>query len=361
MKHRDFADPIALAPRTGSVVGAVRGLFTAALLALAFGAAQAGVGLLELAPRGDDGPVTVFYPTAATATAVERGPFRLQVAWQGAPARGNGRLVVLLHGSGGAPWTYGELASRLVEAGFIVALPEHRGDNWHDHADVGPASWKRRPLEVSRAIDAISADARFAPLLQLDRVGMYGMSAGGHTALTLAGGRWSPSVLRDHCEAHLADDFQSCVGLALELKGDWLDGAKLAVARPVVRQRLDDANWYAHTDARIAAVIADVPFAADFDPASLAQPKAALGFVRSGRDIWLVPRFHIDRIAQACQRCEMVVDLPEASQGSLMAPPPPQAAGTLGKLLRDPPTFDRAQVPQAHARIVAFYARQLLP
>jgi len=342
-----------------------RRLFAGALLALALtlavGAAQAAVGLMELAPRGEDGPLTVFYPTAAAAATVQRGPFKMQFALQGAPAKGNGRLVVLSHGSGGSPWTYGELASRLVEAGFVVAVPEHRGDNWHDHADVGPATWKRRPSEISRAVDAIAADARFAPLLSLDRVGMYGMSAGGHTALSMAGGRWSPSVLRDHCEAHLADDFQSCVGLALELKGDWLDGTKMAISRQVIRYRLDDTNFYTHTDPRIAAVIADVPFAADFDPASLAQPKAALGFVRSGRDIWLTPRYHVDRIVQACQRCEMVVDLPEASHGSLMAPPPLGVTGTLGKLLADPPTFDRALVPQAHARIVAFYTRQLLP
>nr|WP_283254317.1 dienelactone hydrolase [Ramlibacter paludis] len=336
-------------------------MLAGALLAVCLGAAQAAVGLLELAPRGDDGPVTLFYPTAAAAAPVQRGPFRLQLAWQGAPARGNGRLVVLSHGSGGAPWTYGELASRLVEAGFVVAVPEHRGDNWHDHADVGPASWKRRPAEVSRAIDAVAADARFAPLLQLDRVGMYGMSAGGHTALTLAGGRWSPAVLREHCEAHLADDFHSCVGLSSELQGNWLDAARMAIARPIIRHRMDDAGWYTHTDPRLAAVIADVPFAADFDPASLAQPKVALGFVRSGRDIWLTPRFHIDRIVQACQRCEMVVDLPEASHGSLMAPPPPDPGGTLGRLLRDPPTFDRTLVAPAHARIVAFFARQLLP
>ena len=76
----------------------------------------------------------------------------------------------------------------------------------------------------------MARDGRFAPLLSLDRVGMYGMSAGGHTALVLAGGRWSPSVLLKHCEAHLAEDFQTCVGLAARLHGDFLDGVKKWVA-----------------------------------------------------------------------------------------------------------------------------------
>jgi hypothetical protein len=47
-----------------------------------------------------------------------------------------------------------------------------------------------------------------ASLLSLDRIGMYGMSAGGHTALMLAGRRWPPPVLLKHCEAHLSEDFR---------------------------------------------------------------------------------------------------------------------------------------------------------
>src|SRR5690349_24648625 len=77
-----------------------------------------------------------------------------------------------------SPWVHADLARTLVEAGFVVALPEHQGDNYRDMSKVGPASWKRRPAEVSRAIDAVSRDARFASLLSADKVGVYGMSAG---------------------------------------------------------------------------------------------------------------------------------------------------------------------------------------
>lgn len=335
----------------------------AALLALALAAAgaDAAVGLTELPTQGDDGPVTVFYPTKDVPGPVVRGPFHFQLAWHGAPARGNGRLVVVSHGSGGAPWTHAALASRLAEAGFTVALPEHRGDNWHDHADVGPASWKRRPGEVSRAIDAVAADARLAPLLKLDRVGVFGMSAGGHTALTLAGGRWSPAALMKHCDAHLDDDFPSCVGLALQLRGDFLDGPKKSVARFAIHHKLDDATWYTHTDPRVAAIVAEVPFAVDFDPASLAHPRMPLGLVRNGRDAWLAPAFHVTRVLQACAGCTLVSDLPTAGHGSLMEPPPPGLTGAAAALLNDPPGFDRALVKTAHARIVAFFVQHLLP
>ncbi len=178
---------------------------TVASLCLALsGLAHAGMGFTELAGLPDDGPVTVYYPTASDGQRVQKGPFALQLDMQGAPMRGNGRLVLISHGSGGSPWTSTQLARSLVDDGFLVALPRHRGDNYTDPSSPGPDSWKQRPAEVSRAIDAVARDPRFAPLLALDKVGMYGMSAGGHTALSLAGGRWSPARLARHCDANIA-------------------------------------------------------------------------------------------------------------------------------------------------------------
>lgn len=170
---------------------------TLALLTLAtWGAAtasQAGTGLMELPGLLGDGPITVFYPSSSADEPVQRGPFQLPLAWQGSPVRGNGRLIVITHGSGGNPWVHTDLARAMVAAGFVVALPEHAGDNSKDPSTPGPESWKRRPAEVSRAIDAVAQDNRLAPLLTLDKVGVFGGSAGGHTALTLAGGAWSPA------------------------------------------------------------------------------------------------------------------------------------------------------------------------
>ena len=336
----------------------------AAIAACAALTAQAGVGLLQLpAPVPGDGPVTLYYPTAAADQAVQRGPFTLQLALDAAPARGNGHLVVVSHGSGGNTWVHADLARTLVDAGFVVAMPEHQGDNARDFSDAGPKSWKRRPAEVSRAIDAVQHDARFAPLLTFDRIGMFGMSAGGHTALSLAGGRWSPARLRDHCMAHLDEDFQSCVGLATQLHGNLLDGPKKAVARFVIRQRLDDERWFTHDDPRFRAVVSGVPFAADFDPASLAVPRVPLALVTSGRDTWLTPRFHSGPILQAClPRCELLADMATAGHAALLSPPPPpEVLGPIARdLLSDPPGFDRGELPAVNARIAAFFRRHLL-
>ena len=333
----------------------------AAALALIAGAAHASVGVTEIGATDVDGPVTVFYPSDGEPRLLRRGPFAIPAALDGAPAKGNGRLVVISHGSSGSPWMHTDLARTLVEAGFTVAFPQHRGDNDRDVSAIGPASWKLRPQEVSRAIDAVGRDPRFARLLALDKVGMFGMSAGGHTALTLAGGRWSPSRLAEHCRAHIAEDFQACVGLTTRLDGGALDGMKKAVARWVIRVKLNDPAWYAHSDHRIAAVVAGVPFAADFDTASLASPRVPLGIVTARQDRWLLPRFHSDAILAACAGCERIADLANGGHGALLSPMPPGLSGLLADLLKDPQGFDRATVlPAVHAKIAAFFRKHLL-
>ncbi len=340
----------------------LRCLIRVSLLMLAT-SAQATTGLAEIPGQvAGQEPVVVFYPTEAEGSPVQRWQFTLPVVERAAPVRGNGRLVVISHGSPSNPWVNADLAIALTQAGFVVAVPWHLRDNSSDSSDGGPVSWKRRPLEVSAAVDTVLADARFAPLLAADRVGAYGMSAGGHTMLTLAGGRWSPSALRDHCLAHLEDDFVACVGpTTTQLTGGWLDGVKLAVARWVIGWKMDDPTWYGHTDPRIVAIVAGVPLAADFDRATLATPHVSLGLITARKDVWLVPRFHGEAVAKACASCEWLADIAEGGHGALLSPQP-QREGRIAELVGDPPGFDRAtEVPATIARVVDFFKRQLLP
>lgn len=326
-------------------------------------AAQAATGLTEIAGIGEDDPVTVFYPSASPAEVVRRGPFTLHVAPQGAPARGNGRLVVISHGSGGAPWVHADLAQNLVEAGFVVAMPQHKADNHRDGSNPGPDSWTLRPAEVSRAIDAVAGDTRLGALLSLDRVGVWGMSAGGHTALSLAGGQWSPAGFKRHCEAHLEEDFRSCVGLVTRLTGSWFDGIRRWTALLVIRHRFGDTTVRAHHDPRIAAVVAGVPAAADFDMASLRTPRVPLGLITAQQDRWLVPRFHSDRVLAACRpNCQLLAAMPNGGHGALLSPPPPGLTGLVAELLEDPPSFSRASVlPEVHRATTEFFRKHLLP
>ncbi|MDC8770214.1 alpha/beta hydrolase family protein [Roseateles albus] len=355
--------------------------------------ALANMGMTEIAvPAGPvaaelAGPVTLFYPTLAPEQTLAFGRMSMRVAAGAAPLPGNGRLVLISHGSGGSPIVHSDLARALVEAGFVVAMPEHRADNYKDPSRPGPDSWKLRPAEMSRAIDAVAADARFAPWLKLDKVGAYGMSAGGHTVLSLAGGRWSPAGFRAHCEAHLEADFQACVGLTTQLNGGWLDGLKQWLARQVIAVKFADAQPQAYSDPRIAAVVAAVPAAADFDMSSFARPLIPLALVTARQDRWLHPLWHSDAVLKACGgeferpqaddlrrpspegikkgrggpslSCEWLADLPQAGHGALLSPLPPDLSGLLGELLNDPPGFERASLPALDRLIADFFMRHL--
>ena len=213
---------------------------------------------------------------------------------------------------------------------------------------------------MSRAIDAVGRDPRFAQLLQLDRVGVYGMSAGGHTALTIAGGRWAPTGFRDHCEAQIAEDFQFCVGVITKLTGGVFDGFKQWVALRAIRWLFDDSTPRSHADPRVAAVVAAVPAAAHFDFTSLVTPRVPLGLVTAQQDRWLVPRFHSDRVLGVCKTCEHIADLADGGHGAYLAPSPPGLTGLLGDMLNDPPGFDRSVLPAVDRKISAFFAGHLL-
>jgi predicted dienelactone hydrolase len=333
-----------------------------ACLAIAPAASQAATGLIELRGADGDERVAVFYPTQSAGPPARRWQFELPLVEQALPMRGNGRLVVISHGSPSNPWMNADLAIALTRAGFIVAAPWHLRDNSSHSGDAGPSSWKRRPREVSAAIDAVLADARFAPLIDAGRVGAYGSSAGGLTMLALAGGRWSPARLRRHCLTHREQDFVTCAGpTTISLHGDAFDRIKLAVVHWVLDWKLDDEASYGHDDARIAAIVAGVPHAAAFDLATLNQPRMPRGLITARRDRWLAPRFHGLAVVQACSRCEWLADLAEGGHGALLSPMP-QREGRLAELIADPAGFDRtAEIPALHARVVDFFKPHLLP
>jgi predicted dienelactone hydrolase len=183
--------------RTSTVVGR---LLQAAIACAAVGDAAAQVGMRSTS--FGDLPVTLVYPSDAATRPTAIGPYTVDVAMDAAPRPGRHRLVVISHGTGGSAIADHALAQALVREGLVVAQPLHRGDNFRDASQAGPPAFERRPREVIEVIDALAADAQWAPRLQLDRVGVHGMSAGGVTALALAGAQWRLLDLVRHCGAH---------------------------------------------------------------------------------------------------------------------------------------------------------------
>ena len=324
-------------------------------------AQESHMGFVQL-QQPDGGLTTVFYPTAAEEMPIQKGLFSLSWAANAAPQRGNGRLIVISHGSGGSPWVHTDLARMLIERGFVVAMPQHYGDNYLDNSAPGPVSWVKRPSEVSHAIDVVAKNAALAKVLALDAVGVFGGSSGGHTVLSLAGGRWSFSRFRDHCEKNIEQDFSSCVGFTTVLQGNWLDAIKIWAAKKIIAWRFSDDKIQEYADIRVKAAVAMVPYAADFDPISLAEPRVALGLMIALKDVNQIPAFHVEAIRTACMpQCEVIMTLTEGGHGAMLSPLPPMLPGTIDHfLLADPTSFNRnAELTKLHSLIADFFVRKL--
>lgn len=352
---------------------ALRALIATLPLA-ATGLAQAQVGMSEW--RVGALPVTLVYPTQATSKTQSFGAFTIDVARNAAPLNQRQRLIVISHGTGGSAIADHALAATLARAGFVVAQPLHAGDNYLDTRDAGPVAFERRPREVSQVIDALAKDPLWSARLDLTRVGVHGMSAGGVTGISLAGGQWRTINLARHCNAHAKDDASFCY-----------QGAKDGAARAERQANHDRARYIpdfflpadlttprggrTHTpdnadprpDPRVASITLAVPLAAIFSPESLARIRVPVGVVSAQRDEVLVPRFHSAHLLANCKRCTLLADLPGAGHFDVLWPWPDSVAREVAALQvrggMPVPGFDARQREAAHAKIASFHRQHL--
>lgn len=323
--------------------------------------------------------ITLTYPTVTQAHPVIHGPFTLQVAMNAPPlptTLGRRRLVVLSHGTAGSTDNDHDLAATLVHAGFVVAQPLHRGDNWQDFNRAGPESWKTRPQDVSEAIDAVAQDSELAPLVDTRRVGVHGMSAGGVTGLALAGAQWRILNLSQHCAQNLDEDIGFCLnGLAGQTWPQRVRKTQFTVARfltednaPAVMKNRHggkdaEASQDPRPDPRVAAVTLNVPVGVIFTTESLARITLPVGLTTAGNDGVLVPRFHSGHVLKHCKTCITLSDHPIAGHFDWLSPWPSSVAQTVAATqmrggLPNPSFNDEAR-QKAFDQIALFFKQKL--
>ncbi len=140
--------------------------------------------------QGVDVPLQILYPATAPESTQRFGAYEIDAAVDAPAAHGPFPLVVISHGGGGTPLTHRGLASCLVRAGYVVALPEHPGNSRADNSLEGTAAnLENRPRHISIVIDAAFADDALGASVSRNGVAVIGHSMGGYTALALAGGR----------------------------------------------------------------------------------------------------------------------------------------------------------------------------
>jgi predicted dienelactone hydrolase len=134
-------------------------------------------------------PTLVIYPSNSPEQSQKLGPYELSVAMNAPIATGDFPLVVVSHGSGGTPMSHRTLAAHLARNGFVVAMPEHPGNNRNDNQLVDTVeNLTNRPRHIRQVIDWAFASSPLASNLLPDTVAIIGQSMGGCTALAVAGG-----------------------------------------------------------------------------------------------------------------------------------------------------------------------------
>jgi predicted dienelactone hydrolase len=299
---------------------------------------------LQDAVMGERFAVALWYPTGAQPSLQAFGPYSMRVARAAAPEDGRFGLIVISHGSGGDALAHRDLAMVLAAQGYVVAAPMHPRDNFRDTSGVGSvAVWAGRPMQVSRVIDGVLQDQALGSHIQSERIGVVGHSAGGYTALAVAGVRPSMDALIQHCKA-APDDARLC----------FFGGA---AAREAGRKGGDIPEVH---DPRVRAAVVLAPIAALFSDEALSNLAIPVRIYGAELDELTPVRYHAGRLAKALgPRAEYVL-LKGAGHYSFVASFPDALKDSVGEAGRDPSGFDRnAMHGVVNREIVDFFNRTL--
>ncbi|WP_312163731.1 prolyl oligopeptidase family serine peptidase [Phenylobacterium sp.] len=247
------------------------------------------------------------------------GPAIEAGVWSPPGVAGRLPLVVISHGNGGDFRSHEDTAQALAAAGFVVAALTHTGDNWRDQSRATDVAG--RPRQLSVLIDYMLADWDGRAVIDPERVGAFGFSAGGFTVLTAAGGEADLSRIEGHCRAH--PGFYDC---------------RLIAARPVGPE---SPRW-TH-DARIKALVVAAPalgFA--FTPGRLDAVAQPVQLWQAAGDEVLPAPWYVEPVRQALPTAPEFHRVEGAGHFDFLRPCTPQLAAAAPEVCAPTPGFDRA-------------------
>jgi predicted dienelactone hydrolase len=320
-------------------------LIAAIGMLLLFGSQSAGAVGFQWASAPDPGQeslqIAIWYPSEGVTADAMLGAFDMDVAINGPISGTRHALIVMSHGTGGMALNSYDTAVALAEAGFVVVAVTHTGDNYRDRStSFTRQEFADRPRHISLVIDVMVTTWSDHGSIDPSRIGIFGHSAGGATALIVAGGILDLSQLGLYCQG--APDDWGCRHSAQH----GLDAAE-TVPAPIAAR-----------DARIKAVIVAAPaIAAAFRPEGLAAVKVPVQLWVSARDD-IVPNASLVRsLLPSPPDYHFILD---GGHFAYLTPCNEMLAKSVPEICSDPPGFDRAAFLSGfHQSIIAFYRQQL--
>jgi predicted dienelactone hydrolase len=273
--------------------------------------------------------VGIWYPSDAPASAQPLGPHRQTVAPDGGLAGNKLPLIVVLHGVQGSFENHYDMALALAEAGFVVAAV----------AQSQEIRLVERPRHVVRVLDYMLAAWPEHGRVDPTRIGIFGYSVGGFTALVAIGGVPDLSRIHPYC----AEYPDRVCGMLKERNVD--------TSTP--------GSAWVH-DGRIkAAVVAAPTLGFTFGKDALAPIKVPIQLWRAGSDeITPHPR-HAEVIYAALPTRPEYIVIPGAGHFAFLT-----CSAEMTKrapvICQDAPDFDRQAFHRAfNVAVVDFFKKQL--
>ncbi|MEH2489652.1 putative dienelactone hydrolase [Bradyrhizobium sp. AZCC 2230] len=301
---------------------------------MASSAQAAGLQLLNTDPTLAG---AIWYPCAAEPQPVPLGRLTLNFidTLQGVmdcPVSGTKLpLVIVAHGRGGWFGGHDDTAQALADAGFVVAAINYRGDNGADRSQSESLyNITARPADTIRLLDFVLNDWRDRAVIDPDKIGFFGFSAGAYTGLILAGAKPDFERIAPFCT-----DSNKSLGCEQFRRGD------IPPEPP--------------HDPRIrAAVLADTALNFMFSADGLTDVHIPLLIWRSQSGGGGVDPKNVVLTASSLPGKPAVHVVP-AGHFAFLAPCTEKFAAELPRLCTDPPGFDRTAFHQElNASIVSF-------
>lgn len=275
-------------------------------------------------------PVLLFYPSEQAEMSIDIGPYNIQVAPDADISPGKFPLVLISHGSGGGPLGHRSIALHLARQGYVVAAVMHPQNNFRDNSAEGTdLNWQQRPEHLRVVMDHLYGNSAISSSLIPDTAAVIGHSAGGYTALAVAGGEADLNTLTQLCAQHPEDNAVFCQ----KKPGD--------ISAPVFKER---AVIPGVPDKRIKALILMAPVGAVFqNEGALNKLNVPALLMPSEHDELLPESFHAGVIKDNWPQGESIryEQVSGAGHYAFISPLPDMLRAEISDVAYDPDGFDR--------------------